>query len=445
MLASDTVGGQYRQWNRVSRNRDIIVEMLSPGFTYRGSKSAYFALVAYDNAFTFSLGVDSKGNLEPYFEANISGNCVTSEQCAWNQQMEWFMADIEDVNLGDILDASVDIARKVFRRPDKVKIPRQNLVSDIEELFTYTMSRPHGLKITPETMTKWTVLTRKNILCSCEVKRVASGVYGEVNVILPRLALGGNVDIGGVVTYPGLVASKTVRNYKDVCVAIAEALDEERSDVVDTPYNSHEAEVCRSKQIVAGAPLTTARLLLDDKVKEDHVGLPEGLYFSEISKRPDSVYLFVRLTSALGITGWYVAQPENIRLGSVVMSHSAMINLNAKAGETVFLTMTTLSVPSTITVRPRARFLPTQEIDEQELIESFSLQTVASLGHTYTLDTGVQVDIIDIEPRAPACLLRSDDFDEVLFYVNYDIYPSAPLLDPLAIDDYSYDTESDSD
>lgn len=428
------------------RNRYVSIDMLSSGFTDRGETKAYFVVRTENSKFMFSIELDSEGNLTPIIEADLSGNCYSKEQCDWNRQIEWFVSELEEVTLASVLDKAVDIAVKLSKGvSSSVKVPkRDNLKSDVDEFFTFVLSTSYGLVIRPETLTQWTVTTDTKIVCSVAIKSVGFKVYGDVNVLLPRLNVGRNVDIGGVVTYTGLVKTNPVNNYKEVARMLAEALSNEEVSVVDAPYTKEEASVSRRKQAVNVPATMQYTIIHDPRLADDHIGIPESLYMNESAKRVNDIYVCAHVTGSLGLAGWYVTQPMDYPQQTVGMSALALANINAMPKSFCSIQFGSLQLPTSITLRPRAATVPAEEFDEQRMIEEFGEQNeVVSLGHTYALRGAfdMYVDVIDIQPpRLTACVIRDEARSYVPFQVDYSIYPLRKDLDPLAVE-YSDDSD----
>lgn len=437
------------QWSGKVRNRDVTVQLLSPSFTYNGQRAAYFSVSAYGNTYPFSIGVDEEGNIEPVFTADLSSSCSTKDQCEWNKQMNWFMEEIDDLQLGPILDKAVNLALTIGRGKKKLAdVPRQPYRNEVDRLFSYVISRPHGFKIVPSSMDEWSVVTDRDFRLDVTIKRSGrTGVYADVYVERPRLALGRNVDIGGIVTYKGLVPTEPVSDYNVVADMIAEALLGEAPHIVDTPYTDEERAICKGKQKHRAANVSIVTLWRDTDIEDDHAGIPEAMYFTELDKKPDSTYITVEVTSSLGLSGWYVAKPMDIPNGHVHLSNLSLVNLNVYDNKEGTLSFGKLSIPKAITVRPRATVVPAAALDEEHLVDLFSENTLVTVGHTYSIkgDLDMYVDIVDIQPPMKACLLRDEGQTDVDFTVDYSLYPVMKQLSPLGIPSSAYDTDESSE
>lgn len=438
---------QWIQWSSKLRNRDVTVQILSPRFTYRGNSSVYFAVSAYGNTYPFSIGLDSDDNIEPILTASW---CSTDDQCEWNKQMGWYMEEIEDLDIGLILDKAVSLALTVGRgrRKNATKLPRQVRMSEVDDLFSYVLSKPHGFKIVPSSMSEWQITSSKNVLLNLTINKSGNtGVYGDAVVVYPRLAIGMNVDIGGVITHEGLVPSKPVSHYTDIVDILADVLADEVPHIVDTPYTEQEVAICKGKRQRQRGLVSLVTLEYDSDVEDDHVGVPEAMYFAELDKNPQAIYIMAEITSALGLSGWYVAQPMDYPEGKVGMSKVALVNLNVYDDIQGRISFGGLSIPTTITVRPRATRVPAEPLDEGHLVDVFSSYTVVTLAHTYAVkdNLNMYVDIVDIQPPAKACLLRDEGKADVLFFIDYSLYPVRKYLSPLAIPSYGYDSEESSE
>lgn len=453
MQLQKTFQGQWNAWSLSSKNRNVTIELDSPKFEDGGKTAAYFTLIIKGDEYPFYIQLDRAGYPSGEFGANLSNDCTNKRQCIWNSTMEDYVDSTEYSDLKTLLDTAVNIALQL----DKIEassgttVPaRRKLRSDVDELFSFIRTRPYGMIIVPHTKTKWTITTLKDITCSLVIKQSGLSIYGDVSVIMPRLKIGRNVDFGGNVTYAGLVDKKPVKKYTDIVASIHAALENEQPYMMDIPYNSVERNICKGTHTRTNKVATVVTLFVDSSLDDDHIGVPTSMYDAEMKKTNSVDYIYAEVSSDLGLTGWYVAEPMDYKIGTVGVSQLAFTNLNMTTTKGVgAISFGTLTTPASITVRPRPESPQEAHISTDRFKEVLSQYTVLTGGHIYSIkaEYDFYIDIISIKPEMKACVFRSlygEELD-VDIIIDYDLFPEhAGGIDPLAIEDES-DNEESSD
>ena len=135
---------RFNKWlNKPTRNALIRIEVDSPEFAEgRDSPKAYFTITIGKDKYPFAIGRQGEV-FSDQFLADLSENCSNKRQCAWNAEMENFLAETEDFSVQTVLDKAIEIALNLddFASNPYIIVPKKpKQKSDLEELFAFFAS-----------------------------------------------------------------------------------------------------------------------------------------------------------------------------------------------------------------------------------------------------------------------------------------------------------------
>lgn len=447
---------QVRNWLKTGKkNARVHLNLDTPLFDYRGELRAYFSLTVDKEVYSFYIGREGE-EFNQEFGGDTSDNCYSMKQCTWYNSMMMFLSETEDFSVKTVLDQVILLALGLDRTPDEDMIEppnRFNPKSDIEELFVLTRSKPHGMIIFPSSMNTWKVRINKvgqlrDVVLDVTIKSNKLGYYGAVKVVAPRLEITGDVDFGGIVTYKGLNETSPVRNRKEVVSCINDFLNEQVPYILsDIPYNHKEASVCLEKQTRVSDNKTPIQIVRDNTLNDDEVSVSYDWFDKNL--KTNASYMFLEVTSDLGLSGCYVVVPKNRKAGTIGLSNLSFINLNINKDQcNGSMSLYSPVFPVHLVVRPRVNKDTTYfNLSKDEFLQVLSLYKTLSAGHTYSIKNkyNVYVDILEVLPHK-YCNMVDTDFKglDISVDVNLDLYRQK---DPLEViyDTDTEESESDSD
>lgn len=365
----------YSQWLKWRAKRNIgtgwldIQLVKAETFTEDGAFALFKLKVKDAVDIPFMLGI-YEDSLNGLFKSDYSGECSTSISCRWVQEMGNTVGDIvsDGGSLEDVLNACVktyvDIDRTKRFRETKTVTVRTKWPGDaaIKEITSNK-----SVTVTVLTEDTWMLevdfnggVISASLILHTQPQNVTK-YHCELRVLSPRLDTGGNVDYGGHVTYKGLSAALPSRTIKDMLVAIAAALKNERvlegaPDYTEEEYRS--ATTAKTVKHTHDYILTAklAKLASYGEIIDDSAVEISFERYSRLIENTDDNYVFMRLESAVGLVLWVVAYP-NHRLSSqeIVLSNIAMVNLNCANGELLHVGTGIPPVTSSVVVRPKER------------------------------------------------------------------------------------------
>lgn len=338
------------------------------------SNRMYFVIIYSKEVSEFWLGTKShvvnhtrvETKLSGLFETDYMGTC-TGDICEWRHKIINYVKEVyKNQDLSVILDEILNS----YKRFKNVKTLPLSLDSNEEVkrvrlAYSVWITTPKVFSITVSSTSEWNITIRiQDRSVNVSLKFMPSNTQGEtyarVRVIEPRMETSNYISFGGLLQYKSVTPCTGTKNYLDKLLnnlykaVIACVVDQKYT----LPYGNEEyiASLSRfdnctvdtlkykvelnTKFIAAHAPLPSARdkrrALQNPKITTkvenyiascDVVGVSEVVFDSKSIGRKQP-YLYVKITTELGINGYYRTVPvKSLYSKSILMNDSQLINL----------------------------------------------------------------------------------------------------------------------
>lgn len=455
---------EWRKFNDYRQRERARIKLLHPFLRTRDGRfdNDYIVFDLEDKStlthFPFLVGLEDRDTLNGELVTEDPGTSNPRLYRAWSEEMTKYIRahySAEVAPLQRILLHGVQFYALLVDHPERYESLKP-LVSTSDKLvpkFIYQVHSNPKVVVTLESNYHWNiVVSAQHAKISATLIAISSsngGVFCDyLRVLSPRLALGGNVDFGGLVTGKGIGSADTSKDIPALLDAIVSLLDEE-------------VPMLESIYLYTNEEFEAVHRIGADKISsgERHLGtyrVVSSVFHSEsnssvaISNREfarligEKEFLWLKLVNhTTGKEMWLSALPseEDLPTDLFLVSDVVLCNLNCNSKDPV--SVWTGDLPSIdksgVTLRARGSNADLSLI--QTYVEGMNC---VQAGMTYSVGSGIYFDVFYAGQKGVSSLkVGSYDRPEE---VSLNFEKSLKLLhNPLDIDEYSSEEDEGSD